>query len=494
MAANGVKLRHRSYDLFYPKWQRVRDVVAGQDAIYLGRTRYLPMLAEEEPAEYLKRLQRTPFYNATWRTMAAFVGMLFRKPPTVEVPDSIKPLLEDVTLTGKSFNDFAEDITLEDIELYRVGILVDYPGGATVNDDGTPLSVAQVEAQNRRPSMVMYKAEAIINWKHEYINNKRVLTQVRLWEQATEVINEFETKPYGVIRVLDLFNGKYRVRRFKEENEVQIGWDVFPIMNGKPLDFIPFYIAGDEDEISEPELIDLVDLNIKHFQVSADYEHGCHMTGLPTPVIVGLTKEFDGEGNPITPKLYIGSTTAWVLPAGVTDVKFLEFTGTGMNALKENLAMKEAQMAALGARMLTPDKAGVEATETVAMRHSGEHSILASIANAVSATLTEALKTFAEWAGVKVTEENIKFQINRDFMPFMLSPQALTSLLGVVQAGKMSSDTFYTLLQRADLADTEIDWEEEQGRIDSDPSIPKPVPLADPNNPNNPNQPPKGNE
>ena len=151
-------------------------------------------------------------------------------------------------------------------------------------------------------------------------------------------------------------------------------------------------------------------------------------------------------------------------------------------------------MAALGARMLTPEKAGVEATETVAMRHSGENSILAAIAVAVSEGLTKALITFAKWAGIDATDKNTKFEINRDFMPFMLSPQAITSLLATVQAGKLSGEQFYTLLQRADVADSEISWEEEQAKIDSDPSIPKPIPPGEtpPNNPQN--QPPKGSE
>src|SRR6476661_6240491 len=419
--ANGVKTRHKSYDDFALMWRRVRDVVSGEDAVHKGATLYLPMLAEEDANEYLKRVARTPFYNASWRTMAAFVGMMFRKPPAIDVPDKVKPLLEDVTMSGVSFYNFAQDVTLEDISISRVGVLVDYPQGSAQNADGADIiTVAQAEAAGLRPSMVMYKAEAIINWRFEFINNKHVLTQVRLWEQQLDIKNEFEEETVNVIRVLDLNNGKYRVRRFKEDDETQIGWDIYPTMNNMPLDFIPFYFIGPDgsnSDLSEPVLIDLVNTNIKHYQVSADYEHGCHFTGLPTPIVTGMPPEFDKDGNPVKPKLYIGSTTAWILPQGA-DGKYMEFTGQGLTALKENLDRKEAQMAALGARMLTPEKSGVEATETVAMRHSGENSILSAIALAVSDGLTKALKTFVEWAGETVTKDT-KFEINRDFMPFM---------------------------------------------------------------------------
>jgi len=478
MAANGVKTRHTDYDLYSQKWRRCRDVVSGQDAIYYGSTLYLAKLAEETDPEYKKRQERTPFFNATWRTMAAFIGMMFRKPPAKTYPDKLQELLNDVTMSGVSFDNFAQDVALEDIMVSRVGVLVDYPNGNITNPDGTAITMAQAEVMGLRPSMVMYKAEQIINWRYEFINNHYTLTQVRLWEQHTEVESEFKDKKFAVIRVLDLINGHYRVRRFLEENESQIGWDIYPTMNGQPMEYIPFYFIGPdggEPELSDPVLIDLVDLNIKHFQVSADFEHGCHMTGLPTPWIAGATPQsFAADGSPIWPKLYIGSMTAWMLPAGA-ETGYLEFNGQGLKALTDNLDKKEAQMAAIGAKMLTPEKTGVEAAETVAMRHAGENSILAAIAVAVSEGLTKALKVFAEWAGVPVTEDNIKFDINRDFMPFPMSPQALVALLATVQAAQLSSESLFDLMKRGDLIDAEISFEDEQARIDAAPAMPPPV-------------------
>jgi hypothetical protein len=472
--ATGVTAKHKDYDRFYKKWKRVRDVVAGQDEIHAAGVAYLPMLVDETAIEYGKRVQRTPFYNASWRTMASFVGMLFRKPPTLEAPAKLEPLLEDVTMSGVSFNNFAQDVTLEDIEVSRIGVLVDFPIQHT-NSDGSPLTLAQAEALGLRPSMTMYKAEAIINWKYGRVANAAVLTQVRLFEVDSIEKNEFEIEEFNVIRVLDLFNGEYRVRKFKEENGEQIGWDIYPLMNGKRLNFIPFYFIGpdgSEKELTEPVLIDLVDMNIKHYQVSADYEHGCHFAGLPTPVISGVNPSYDSQGQPIKENYYIGSAAAWVLPTG-GDAKYLEFTGQGLEALAKNLERKEAQMAAIGARMLTPEKAGVEAAETLAMRHSGEHSILGAIAIAVSEGLTKALITFAEWAGVN--SANIKFEINRDFMPYAITPQALTSLISSVQAGLLSHEAFFDLLKRGDLIESDVSFEDEQARIDAAPALPEPV-------------------
>jgi hypothetical protein len=70
-------------------------------------------------------------------------------------------------------------------------------------------------------------------------------------------------------------------------------------------------------------------------------------------------------------------------------------------------------MAAIGARMLAPEKAGVEAQGTLMMRQNGESSVLASIAEMVSDGLTKMLQFMGEWAGV--TDPSINVSLNTDF-------------------------------------------------------------------------------
>jgi hypothetical protein len=496
---DGVQTRHNQYVAFQDKWRRVRDVVSGQDAVHGGGTLYLPKLLDQELSEYLAYVDRTPFYNASWRTIAGFIGMLFRKPPTLEVPKTLEAMLDDVTMSGVSFSDFARDCALEDLEVSRLGVLVDHPAQLQ-NEDGSPVTVAQAQAAGQRPSMQMYKTENIINWRYGRVNNATVLTQVRLLELHETEKSEFEYETESRIRVLDLIDGFYRVRVFKEDNGEQIGSDVYPTINNKKLTSIPFFFIGPDGTegaiVDDPVMIDLIDLNLKHYQVSADYEHGCHMTGLPTPVISGYKPGFDDKtGQPIKEKFYIGSATAWIFPDAQAKAEFLEFTGQGLDALEKNLARKEGQMAAIGARMLAPEKSGVEAAETLAIRHSGENSILSSIAIAVSDGLTKALKVFAEWAGIA---GECKFQINRDFVPMSVDAQTLTAWLGLVQAGQMSTESLFDLLKRADIVDAELSFEDEQARIDANP-IPTPAGIGynsgpgldDPDNPDDPKPEPK---
>jgi hypothetical protein len=313
-----------------------------------------------------------------------------------------------------------------------------------------------------RPTMQAYHAESIINWKSRRVRNRHVLSMVVLKESVMVADGEFAEKEKTQYRVLDLDESDtYRMRVF----EVVDGKDVLlservPVMNGKPLGFIPFAIVGTDgidSDLDEPPLIDLIDLNLSHYRTNADYEHGCHFTGLPTAVVSGYQPEKEGE------KLYIGSQAAWVFPDPNAKATFLEFTGQGLTALKENLDRKEQQMAVLGARMLAAEKKQAETATTAAIHRTGENSILSSIAIAVSESLQWALGVFAQWAG---QSGEIVYEINRDFLPAMMDAPTLTALMGAWQSGALSEGELFDLLQRADMIESTKTLEEHQAEVE----------------------------
>jgi hypothetical protein len=467
--SDGVATVHKDYKKFAPKWKRCRDVCAGQDAVHAAGTAYLPRLKAQKNDAYNAYVMRTPFVNYSWRTVAALLGLVFRKEPKVTNPAGLDPYLEDVSQSGTPLKVFCKQVTSEILEVGRVSVLVDYP---TAPQTDAPLVVAQAEGLGLRPTMKVYPAETFINWKYRTINNKYVLSMAVLRECATEAIDEFEDKESDQYRVLDLEPGTnyYRVRMFQRTDgkDVQIGGAVYPLMDGKPLDFIPLYtidVDGQTCDIDEPPLIDLFDLNLSHYRTSADYENGCHFTGLPTPYITGWTPEPGMDGDKPA-EIGIGSDYFILQPSKDAKLGYLEFNGTGLDALVKNKEGKESQMAMLGSRVLGGDKAGVEAFKTVAIRNNGETSILSSISLAVSLGITGALNTFAKWAG-KAGECEVK--LNRDFAPVGMDAQTLTALLATVQAGRMSNESFFDLLQRSDLQDADLSYEDEQARIDAQP-------------------------
>lgn len=449
-----VKTTHHEYDEYNGKWKRCRDVAKGQDAVHAAGTEYLPRLKDQTDEDYKAYRTRTPFFNATWRTISGLTGMLFRKPAKIEVPAVTEPMLATVTDDGQPIGVFANEVVEECLKVGRVGILVDYP---VVKEES--VTKADAAVLNLRPTMGLYLAESIINWKISVVNNLRVLTRVVLTEMIEVEITEFECEMQERYRVLDLVDGFYRVRVFKVEKDVETVLEEYiPTMNSLPMPFIPFYfLSADDTQVcpDDPPLIDLVDLNLSHYRTSADYEHGCHFTGLPTGYITGHTL---GEGD----KIYLGSQTMMVFPNPETQVGFLEFTGSGLGMLQTNLERKESQMAILGARMLEAQKRAAEAAETAGIHRSGENSLLASMAKSISLGMTAALQTFSNWAG---GSEVVTYELNRDFFPMPLDAQAMAALVSAWQQGGISKETLFENLKQGQVIGDTVDFETEEVRI-----------------------------
>ncbi len=458
-----VDTQHADYSKYLPKWQRCRDASDGQDAVHAAGTKYLPKLKDQTDDDYAAYKTRAGFYNATWRTMAGLLGMMFRKSPQTDLPAQVEQYAADIDMAGTTLETFARKVALEVLKIGRVGIMVDHPR----TEGATPISVAAANDQGLRPLITSYRAEAITNWRYVRIRNRWVLGMVTLKECAKVQDGEFAEKDVDQYRVLDLDEaGLYRVRLFQKDEKDKREWllvdEFWPLMNSKPLDFIPFAILGTDgvdSTLDEPPLIDLIDTNLSHYRTNADYEHGCHFTGLPTLFLSGFGPDEKGE----MPTFYIGSQAAIVSSHPDADGKFIEFTGQGLGSLKENLDRKEQQMAVLGARMLFAEKRQVEAAETAAIHRSGENSVLSALASGISEGLEWALGVFAQWAGVSGAQ--VVYQLNRDYNPAMLDAQQLTALLRLVQAGEMSSQELYTLLQRGDIVDSEQDFETHQEQI-----------------------------
>ncbi len=454
-----VSKTHPEYDAMATKWQRCRDTVAGNDAVKAAGTRYLPSLKDQTTEDYEAYKTRAKWFGATWRTIQALTGMLFRRPPVVETSESVNALLKDVTMSGVSFLTFAQQIAMECLTVGRVGILVDYPSQSTAG-----MTAAEAAKLNLRPVMQRYEAENIINWKTAWIGNKTVLTLVVLTEEAALEGNEFEHKTETRYRVLDLFNGAYRVRVFRIDDkgeDEQVGGDIFPVMSGKPLDFIPFFFLGVDDttpQLDLPPLLDLVDLNLDHYRMSADHKHGLHFTGLPTGVITGYRPENEND------KLYVGAAHFLVLPDPQAKASFLEYTGQGLSAIVEELERTEQQMAILGARLLTSEKKATETSQTAQIHRAGESSVLSSIASTISRALTQALTLFSKWAG---SDNECTVELNQEFLPPEMTPQELSALLQGWQMGApgLSDQGLFDILQKREVVASDATLEEEQARI-----------------------------
>lgn len=457
-----VTATHRDYDLHLDQFRRCDDAVEGSDAVKYGVSQrgrydtvtttsrssrpYLPKLQDQDDNAYAGYVARAVFFNASNRTLDGMSGMVMARPPRESMPAALKTLATDITLTGRTLFSFTNEVLEDTIQYGRVGIMVDYP---TTNTTG--MTRAAVEALGLRPYARLYECFDIINWRVGTYGGVERLEMVTLVEQFAVNTDSFSSTMETQYRVLELIDGVYRQTIYRQIDTKEHGkqWmpsgeAIVPLMNGKPLNFIPFVIVGPETcsaRVERSPILDIVDLNLAHFRNSADYEHGLHFTGLPTPYACGAQKP---EGRSV----YIGSPEMMFFSDPQAKVGYLEFMGQGLATLQTAMKDKEERMAVLGAHMLADTKIVSEAESVVSRRTYGQNSALASIARSVSSGIEQALKWMAQWAGIS---GEVTYQLNTDYSSGKMSYQMLKELVTAWQAGALPTDALLENLKVGEL-------------------------------------------
>lgn len=472
------------YDLVLPQWQRLRDTYGGRDMVLKAGNKYVPDL----PGLNLDQLatntnkgyrERGNFYSAVKRTVYGLAGMLFQKSAEVQIPDTFKSLLQDVTLTNITFEMFVLDAGQEAVLMGRYGVLVDMP---------------PILATDSRPYLSSYKAEDIINWRTRLEGGDQVLTLLVLREYVDEVDvkDPFVNVCVCQYRVCRLAGGVYIQDIYQEKKDPMSGkkeWvisqTITPMRRGQTLDFIPFVFIGSEhatSEIDEPPLIDLADLCLSYWRNSVDYEYGLHLTALPTPWVSGSKPSTPGSES----AMKIGPSVVWELDVNGS-AGMLEFTGNGLKALMDSMIEKKKQMAGIGSRMLEDIPSVDETATAVQLRRGGEHASLRTVANAMEQALTMILQTMVWWLSTETepSEVQVAVELNKDYFALKIQAPEVTAALAALQAGKMSFETWWNLLTTGGWGREGIDANAEMEDIAADKAkepdpVLQPVPTPTP--------------
>lgn len=466
---------HPDYTAYLSKWQRMRHVIDGEDAVKAAGVEYLPKLEADNQGDYDAYKMRAQFFNATGRTRFAFLGMIFRVPPKVTAPSSLDKFIADAGLDGQPFDSYCESIAEEILSPGRAGTLVDWSDNES------------------RPFVAQYAPECVINWGERRVGDKMVLDFVVLREQAESKVaddapaksapasgknapDKFSPDLVQQIRVLNLVenNGalQYTVDLFqlKADRRGKKEWvkveTVTPVRRKQALTFIPFVFhnpSGKGSRCERPPLEDLAITNLSHYRTSADLEHGRHYTALPTPWITGVSA---------TGKLRIGASTAWEIESAEAKVGMLEFSGAGLASLKDALEQKEHQMAILGAKMLEVQKKAAETAEVQRLKHGGEGAGLINIVNAMSDSMAEVVKIAAWWsspADKKMEEvaKDVSVELNTDFTIAILQPAEITALVAAYQANTLTRESLLYNFERGGLLSPQRSAEEEAELLDT---------------------------
>lgn len=447
---------HPEYDKCLPKWTKVRDVCAGQDAIKAKGETYLPDPDETcaDPiagaARYRRYLRRAVFFNATGRTAQGLLGVAYANWPAVNL--RYKALLDDADGSGVGLINQSQAVLSDVLQTGRAGILADWTKGDGL---GVPRrrTLAQSEAAGVRPFIVAYTAEQILTWETSGTTLTRVvLAETRELHEGGEV--EFLPR----LRELLLTEAGYVVKlwtkhtdrgEFYLEDTIEIG-----------LPYIPFAFVGAVNNDPHPDkspLLDLADLNLAHYCNSADFEESAFLMGQPQLVIIGATDEWKAATGAIT----FGSRSALVAPPD-GDAKLLQVAPNTL--AKEAMLDKERLMALLGARLLAPGEAAKTATQSASETRAA-YSPLVTACDNLSAAYTRALKWVETWGRGGASDAS--FAIDTDFSEMQLDANAIRETVAAWQSGLVPQSDAVAVLQRLRVIDQGKTAEQVQAEVDA---------------------------
>lgn len=443
---------HPEYENNAPNWKKVRDIIKGEKALKdhdLDNTKssgyttnmcdnYIPYTSRTYEASDLARyrtyVKSASLFNATRRTEKGMVGMVFNKTPTIELPQSLDYLNYDVDGSGISIIDLTSE-TLEDVlETGRAGLFVDFPV-----TDGVK-TVAEMADSNFRATIIKYKAEQIMDWRTINDGATQKLSYVKLFEVTeTEGDTIFETSTVQTYRVLMLQDGVYKQREYTDEDTYS---EYIPLDNtGEPFDFIPFFFIGATDnrpDVDIAPLLEIAELNLKHYVNSADYEESIHLVGQPMAGISGVTQSWIEDNYP--DGIDFGSRVCIMLPPNA-DIKLIQASPNTMAS--EAMKSKESQMIMLGARLIQ-DSSGNETAEAARIRHSADTSTMKVIVNNITNAFNKAIMAVQVFNGMP---DDFVFALNTDFFSSTLSAQDLTALVSAWQSGAVDMETMMNKLK-----------------------------------------------
>lgn len=436
-----------------PHWDLAAALMGGTSAMRKAGVVRMPPFPKENLDDYKRRLDCATLFPAYSRTVKTLTGKPFSKPITVgnDVPAVIKPWLEDVDLEDRSLDVFAANL-MEDVLAYgQCGILVDFPVA------GDARTRADELAQGLRPYWVHIKAQQILGWSARRVNGRWTIDQLRIKECVKEPLTEFSHKVVEQVRVLT--PGAWRIYR-KSENQNKSEWVLYD-ENVTTLGYVPFVpVYGERTGFmtSNPPLIELAHLNVKHWQSQSDQDNIVHVVRVPILAATGVDEDWG---------MTIGSSNAVSLPQGAT-LAYVEHSGKGTGAGRESLQDLEESMRQSGAELLVINQHQRTATE-IATENAVGMCALQKITKDVQDALNQALQITADWVSAG---EGGHVKIFDEFASKTFADASAQIVLTAQQAGLISKQTALRELQRRGELASDIDPKTELDSVEGEgPSL-----------------------
>ena len=445
-----------AYNAMASEWTLIDDLIAGTAAMQAGSTNYLPKFDKEEQKHYNSRVTNSILFSAYGDTVKSICGKPFSKPVKLygDLPVPLDEIENDVDGQGNSLAQLAKDIFFQFVNRGIGHILVDYP--STVAEDGTTPNRAQERSARIMPRFINIKPEQLIGWRMEKdASGNNVLTQIRIAETQTEPVGEWGEKQVKYIRVYERDNWRLYVEGEKDEYALLTEG---PNSLGK-VPLVTGYANQTGFLTADPPLRELAETNLAHFRSDSDQRNILHMARTITLFAKGFSTE-ETDKIALGPNQIISTSN----PEG--DVKFLEHSGTAIDAGAKDIDKLEDRMMILGLQPFLRRIASQTATGQSIDESRASCDIQAWVMS-LERLLRQAYETAAEWIGAKLPED-FKVDIFNTFDIWVRAMKDVPELIKMRQARELSRQTFLREVKRRALLSETLDIDEEIAAIEAE--------------------------
>lgn len=447
-----IDSKHPDYKKHESTWDKIRACLDGRVREFIIPVTYGRNKDFNRDENYKNR---AIFSNFTRQTRNGLVGTALSDPWSLEVPPQMEYLRTSATGTDKSLSQLINLGLNEATGMARLGMLTDYP----VNSTQTGLA-----------RIYPYKTEDIINWGLRNYNGVQkldflVLREKKLKRDPKDKYKWIEVFQYREL-TLDEKTGYYNVSFVSGDGKTVVP-PFAPKANGQFLDYIPFDLAGSEDNdftVDNSIIEPIAELNIGHLRNSASLEDNADAHGQGTLMIFapGLNQsQLDKLGT-----IMQGSREGYIFPvSGTAELLQLEPNQLCMAMMDQ----KVENMINLGAHIIRPGSANAPVETTKIVQGSKLSQLDVVVVNFQAALLSQ-LRNCALFN--KVNPDLVEFNMGMDYIDKTADAQVLTQLVSSWQAGAIPLSVYYRYARQAGLIPKEMTDDQIKEEIAEEPPVP----------------------
>lgn len=483
-SSNDLSSKHPQWIKQAQRWSLMQVSYEGEDCVKGAEQTYLPatsgMIADglKKGEDGLKRyeayLARAVYPDLVSDAIEAMIGVMHRKPPVIEVPAAMEPMLEALSNEGETADLFLRRINEGQLTTGRLGLLLDMPEGQTL--------------EAPRLYVAMYGAHAVSNWdKGRRDKEGTYQTQMVVLDETEQVRDDSfswdEVEKYRILSIHPSVDPDdpestgpeaYHVGVFAEDGNglTFVKSDMIaPKVRGQALNKIPFVFVNSKDNLPDtdkPPLLGLANICMTIYRGEADYRHALFLQGQDTLVRVGFIDDDEEDAR-------TGAGAVIDVPIG-GDAKYIGVSSQGLPEMRMAIENDKKAGAQKAGQLLDTTSRAKESGDALKVRIAAQTATLVHIALSGAAGLERILRLAAEWMGLN--PEDVSVVPNLDFADDKLVGKEIVDWLTAKSlGGPVSQKTIHALMRRHEI--TEMTLEEELDVISQEVPLVETLPEDD---------------